>query len=495
MNVKEIFIGVTPRTLRDYIGQQIIATERPHVYMPCIGRFGVALAYMHHGGTAANVMGSDIGIFSSVIGCLSDTTKDIDALGLTFAPEIPPPKPDDPYDIGAVAMLSLKLGQLKATNRYMDSIRRELWVSWDEYKATTRKMLEGITTALAGIRYDIRDMWEVIREAAADPDGVLFVNAPTYKGGYDKMFREEFVSWRGIDAVQFEPGERNRLFREFEQAKCAVFVGLKGSLEGVPSNYRPVLAQPYKIDRTDYIVTNLPDTPAFAIQRLKDSHEGKWPIYTDQEITPASVVSCIPVKADVATYYRNLMTHRLGSTGTWSTYAFLVDGRVFAVTSIKEDGICRGVVANGEVTDYVYEHFGIVKTSRRWPKGLKKLYLWCLTSGTMRDLIVSRLANNINIRGLRAIHTTSFTKGMTEAVRRGISELVSRELQPNGLYRLQYRSMFREDTMADCLTRWLAANSEAEKADGTQNAAPEPPKQRGGNVARRRDRNSTARPE
>ena len=89
-----------------------------------------------------------------------------------------------------------------------------------------------------------------------------------------------------------------------------------------------VFSQPYKIDRTDYIVANYDINRVYAHHKTVSNAHKKFPIYNDEEITEESKISILKVDRDTALYYRDLFVHKLGTTQAQQYYLFLIDGRV-----------------------------------------------------------------------------------------------------------------------------------------------------------------------
>lgn len=76
-----IFLGVVPRGARSYVAQQLLRLGKPF-FNACAGRFSVIEAAVKQGFPSANVHASDIGLFSSLIGYLTDDSKRLEDLGI-----------------------------------------------------------------------------------------------------------------------------------------------------------------------------------------------------------------------------------------------------------------------------------------------------------------------------------------------------------------------------------------------------------------------------
>ena len=76
-----IFLGVVPRAARSYVSQQVVCLGKPF-FNACAGRFSVVEGAVKQGFPTAKVHTSDIGLFSSLIGYLTDDSKRLEDLGI-----------------------------------------------------------------------------------------------------------------------------------------------------------------------------------------------------------------------------------------------------------------------------------------------------------------------------------------------------------------------------------------------------------------------------
>lgn len=445
MSAKQIFQGVTTSPARDYVAQRLLELRPKRIYMPCVGRFAALEAYVNHGGSRDIVYSSDISLFSSVIGYLADPGKDFEELGITISGHFQP-ESSDPLDIATAVMLTLKYNQISPKHKYGQNIRRELRQGISFYYEDTKKQLQTLLQVIGGVKYDIKDVWEVIAEAAEDEEAALFLNVPTYKGGYTKMFANEDLTWNAPSIPEYDPKKYGEMMDMLLNAKCKVLAYVQKTIEHISDEWRVVFSQPYKLDRTDYLVANYEVSDIYAHNKTGANEPRIFPIYNDEEITPESRISVIKVDRDTALYYRDLFVHKLGTTQAEQYYLFLIDGRV--VTAF---GLAMREVLTRK-TQYIGEVFGISKSSKRY-KRLGKLFMLCLTSGDMKRYLMSKVRFGVNEPvGIQTTSITTFEEGKTD---RSVMKLVHREQLKNGNFRLIYRGDFRDDTWAECIKLWL----------------------------------------
>src|ERR1017187_6368088 len=139
-----IFLGVVPRGARSYVAREIVRLDRPLINA-CAGRFSVVAAAIKDGVSPSRVRASDIGLFSSLIGYLSDSSKSIEQLGIRILdPDLEPRDVKDELDFAAHVMLILKLNQMKQTNLRGLYLREELRASWSRYRERVREELSAL---------------------------------------------------------------------------------------------------------------------------------------------------------------------------------------------------------------------------------------------------------------------------------------------------------------------------------------------------------------
>ncbi|PYV29943.1 MAG: hypothetical protein DMG22_21840, partial [Acidobacteria bacterium] len=157
-----LFLGVTPTGARNYVAEKVASIEKPF-FNSCAGRFSVVEAAVKAGVPTQKVFASDIGLFSSIIGFLADPSKKLDDLGIRILdPALEPKGITDELDFAAHVLLILKLNQMKQTNLRGLYLREEVLSSWTRSRQLMREQLEALVQNVAGIHYEIADIWDVI---------------------------------------------------------------------------------------------------------------------------------------------------------------------------------------------------------------------------------------------------------------------------------------------------------------------------------------------
>jgi hypothetical protein len=211
--------------------------------MPCAGRFGSAQAYINHGGVAEKLVTSDICLFSSMLGYLFDESKNVEELQIKNGSPIQPIGSSE-IDIVSAAMLAIKYGQIATSSKYGMNLRKEILLNQEKYLESIKKKISVFTQQMSGCKYDIEDMWDVINAAKNDEKACIFVNVPTYKGGYEKMFANSGISWNEPNISQFNPDLYEEIIKTLSDAKCKAFIYSQKNLDMIPDEWQTVYAQP-----------------------------------------------------------------------------------------------------------------------------------------------------------------------------------------------------------------------------------------------------------
>jgi hypothetical protein len=162
-----LFLGVTPTGARNYVGNTVASLEKPF-FNACAGRFSVVEAAIKAGVPPRNVFASDISLFSSIIGYLADPSKKLNDLRIRILdPALEPRGITDKLEFAAHVMLILKLNQMKQTNLRGLYLREELLSSWNRSREAMRLQLERLVQNIAGIHYEIADIWDVVTRVSS----------------------------------------------------------------------------------------------------------------------------------------------------------------------------------------------------------------------------------------------------------------------------------------------------------------------------------------
>jgi hypothetical protein len=448
-----LFFGVTPTGARNYVADKVVSLEKP-LFNACAGRFSVVEAAIKAGVPPPNVYASDIGLFSSIIGYLADSSRKLDDLGIRILdPALEPKGITDELDFAAHVMLILKLNQMKQTNLRGLYLREELLSCWTRSREAMRQQLETLVQNIAGIHYDIADIWDVVSRVSQE-DVTFYASVPHYARGYTKMFAAPNLKWNEPAIPEFDPKSFPLLLEKLGGARCHAFLCRRCEWEEpIPIYWNKVYGKPDE-KRALWIIANR-SMQAHAENKTGFGDIKKLPIYDDHEITPASKFHVIMVGLPTALYYRDLFVHRLGATTADRGFLLLVDGQVMTAFGIFIQDFLQFR------TQYLPEMFGITRSSRRYHR-LGKLFMLLLTSGEMKKRLCDIM--KLWLHEPAGIQTTSITVHEEGKTDRGALKVISRETLDDRRFRIIYRGDFRDDSFADVVTDWLKKHGERRRA-------------------------------
>ena len=452
----EIFQGVTPKPFRDYLVRLFRETREqyPKLYVPCAGRFTAAELAAYAGYDRANMVCSDISLFSSLLG-YAIAGRPLSELGIEFHDDFLDseltPLLQTERAAGAIcyALRWCQFGE----GKYYEGLIKDQFVTErethiDKFQADVDAMAE----RLAGAQYQVADMWDDIEAYRDDPEAVLFINPPGYAKGYTKMFDTGGrVKWRAPGAVEFDPRTDHRRMYEMVMDRPALVVMYRYQAIEPDMVDHAVFASEYTAERADYILVNRARECPIGFNRRKELQicPSKYPLLPEgHEITEASRIDFVETKKQHALYYRDLFAHKLGVARSEGYFLALIDGYVFSVFGMMFGHVLRGV------SDMVNESFGFSVPNERYRR-LNKLLMMCLVSGSAQKFF--RQCNKLEMSPypINRFQTTCLSDVPELKINRGILKIVGRERMPNGTYKINYNADFNDKDFSDVLATWL----------------------------------------
>ena len=208
-------------------------------------------------------------------------------------PALEPKGIADELDFAAHVMLILKLNQMKQTNLRGLYLREELLSSWVRSRQLMRQQLETLVQNIAGIHYEIADIWDVVSRVSQE-DVTFYASVPHYARGYTKMFAAPNLKWNEPAIPEFDPKTFPVLLEKLGQTNCHAFLCRRCEWnEEIPAPWKKVFGKPDD-HRALWIVANR-SMDARAENTTGFGEIRKLPIYDDHEITPASRLTVIKI--------------------------------------------------------------------------------------------------------------------------------------------------------------------------------------------------------
>jgi hypothetical protein len=345
-----------------------------------------------------------------------------------------------------------------------------------------------VLAKLAGAEYRVQDMWQLLGEwrgvgRAASEGVVVLCNPPRYDGGYEKMFAgvEQVVAWDAPGVAQFGEADYQRLmdwWGEAAEESPLMLVYYATSIAGGGKDpavewgggWRSVFAARPKSAETaaiNWVVASREPRAATSgarvavgLQRqdVEPEVRAKYKLFREGEITAASELRMVTETKAVASYYRDLMTHRLGMINAERYKILLLDGELMGCVGVH----LQNLRSSGTLSGWAKLVFAMSPEHVRY-RLLHKLTLMCVVStwfwqGDVGDMELLP----------HGVQTTMLTRWPEVKTARGIFTLHEREYsQAKMEYRLTYQAKLTERTPAETVCEWLKRyGSEMKRGSG-----------------------------
>lgn len=442
--LNSLFFGIPKSGVRDIAGQIVRETHFDTYIIPCTGRFALADTFASAGLNPEQMLTGDISLFSSVIGYYL-SGKNISDLGITIQGEKIKP------DIEGIAetLYHLKLGSIKPSNYYLEEVLEDLRHGKVRHIEKLTTDLEALKERLTGIKYELKDM-RIMLDEWKDKNVFIFINPPLFSNrDYVTMFNTDIIKWQEPNIAQFDPKiDFAPMMDDLRQTKATVVVYLreKNKDDDLVKGWYSFFANQDTKAEAEYLYSNK-DLEVIQAKRVNVDNPQRAPynILTDKdEITENSELSVVNINHEQAMYYRDLFVHRLGVSQAEISLLLLIDEKIFSV---------RGLMYyRGGGPDYTAtEIFGLIAPNKRY-RHLGRLAMRAITCTDFRDAITPK--NEMFPK--RFITSTTLSKYPEAREDKGILEIYDTELlKKTGLYRLRYKTGFKEKTFKDCLIEWL----------------------------------------
>ncbi|MBI5725029.1 MAG: hypothetical protein HZA50_13795 [Planctomycetes bacterium] len=400
-----MFIGSINRYMRAVLETAGAQWKGLPVYVACSGNFTVERILARCG--AGAIHSNDVSIYSCALGwhltsqAVPYKVKDQAGEFSWLADYLEP----GPATI-ATLLLTGEMLKVSGDNAYARRMREEYRLRWPELHART---VERVSKAVAGIKLssyfagDCRDFL-----TGADRESVCISFPPTYKGGYERLFKK-------LDAVFDWPKPSYQVFspEDFEQFSKTVRSFRHWMISSDAE--QPALAGQHVAT----VQTTLLSKPVFmycdsAPPRLATARQSMssnpWHPRTDEVVEPIQIAR-IDSKTMNAIRSMYLAQH-ITVCDAPRNYAILSAGRIVGAFSFA---LPRGPLP---CDLYLLSDFAVRPSPHR---RLSKLILACVASREVRDDLEQWLCTRIKVIG-----TTAFTDNPVSMKYRGLFDVHSR---------------------------------------------------------------------
>ena len=458
MNPGDMFLGCLGPNEQKFLHQLFKAARQAgytRFIEPCAGTFAMSNLAIDTGYKPNQIETSDVSMMPTILG-YAIMGKPLDDLAIHAKGF----SDDELLDPATALYAQLYLRTVKkGGTEYFHNLLNDLSYNREKYIQQIRDGINRCKARLGGMTYRPLDMFVHIREAMNDEHAIIIANPPTYFSRYEKYYDTAgMMTWNEPQYDMFDPDSgHEKLFGMVKDAKALVLCYQEkpaGEYIGDAVFARAATRK----DMNAYMCANRgEEAEALAsgkkIKRPTEESIEPLPcsiMPTDHEITEASEIQVIKVKAAQTQYYRKLWTHNfVGSSATFN-FAVLIDKMVAGV-------------------------FGMSKTAP------ESLFIWYVMKVPHQTYRLGRLmymlaqnrslcesvVNDFEKERLTSVRTAMLTRYPENKEVRGILKLAERKTDKINGFKLTYEGPIvdgrsEKDTLKDWLRRedqWRAARN------------------------------------
>ncbi|EAQ4377951.1 hypothetical protein E9973_13150 [Salmonella enterica] len=419
-----MFVGSLPKKL---ITQMLTNVQlKPDVYIGCSGSFRIEHAIKNMM-PEKKVYGNDVSLLSCAVGYLL-TGKRMD---VEFTGRLEPLnqlRGDVVANTSAIC-LAVMLSRFKGNNQYSQAHFAHILCNLKEYHSAEKEKLLRYTDGFTLDGFHAGDFHHQI-DAARENGGTLIMFAPTYKGGYENLYKfvNENTKWDSPSYGVWDPENIGDLVLELQDNNQHFVIITDRRLESVEP--RIMFAGGNK---PVYLYAN--DARSSLRRERKKSQPFRYKVITPDAVKADSRVEISPLTSQQLNFLKDVyLAKGINHKNGMINFGVFIDGMLAGafIFSLTQYG------------DKIHSIYMLSDFSTTRLRRISKLIPMLATS---RDVI--NVVNRKYMIDIRSVSTTAFTRNPVSMKYRGIFELVKR-----GEGFLNYESAVREETVQEIYLTW-----------------------------------------
>ena len=431
-----MFIGSVPKEARFLIRELLdpLPRECP-VLVGCSGNFTIDRLAADMG---FPVHANDVSLYSALIADhLMGSARDLTVKEKVFA-DVFDGWPDHPLKSLISVMFTLKVAPFwKRANEYQDRMFRAYMGESKVYFERTLAKLEKNDP----FNFQIRSFFFGDFRDHIQKEGVVCLFAPTYKGGYEKLYQlvDEVFEYEKPNYQLFDPKEAGQLYAAILEEKKAIIYTDKEYPEIADFLSGKV---GYPARRDILIYTNLKSNEkTFLFSSGKHEVGNLELIPYDFGFSPETQITLVLCKAGIIGYYKALFMSARVDYSEKSDFGilFLADGKIFGFASFSK------FLSRGAPFDFLVLQSDFVVNAKT--RKLSKLVISLLQSREVAVLL--RCHYKIHFQGLQ---TSVYTDKPCSMKYRGPFKKVKSLCAPG---KLVYRGLFSKLKILEVYRKWM----------------------------------------
>jgi hypothetical protein len=429
-----MFVGAINQKVRNYLAAQTHVLKEQTVVVGRSGNFTIEKVLAASSQPAA-IHSNDVSLYSCALGTWLAGGR------LPFTVREPDYRWLEPYlsdDLKRLAMLMVLFEMLRYEKQNNPHSCRMWDLHRDAFPDLVAETAERLgKTSLRLTSFYAGDVLEHFQRFA-DQDVIYCCYAPTYAGGYEKMYTrlEEIFAWKAPTYLLLDDARRDALLKMMQEKRYLWFDDHQ--LEGL----KPVLELHTGNRRTVWLYSNVVEQPGLFVGFTPDDLP-PWPVatYDNLTLTPDTVIRLVQIPTTTLRLFKDAylgkdIDHAMGS---WA-FAVLAGDVVIGFLEYRRGNFRRDNM-------YMMADFCVPGTKYR---RLSKLIVMLGCCGQTRA-VLERL---VEYR-LRSVCTTAFTDRPVSMKYRGVMEMEKRGQTEDGQKFLNYGQAFNDLSWQEVMREWL----------------------------------------
>jgi len=422
-----MFVGSVPCSSVEQITRVVPFDEWSEVYIGCSGSFRVDRAIKERY-PKVRVHSNDVSLLSCGLGALAtDATFPLRFRGrLAFVEE----EVGSFFDRVAAVLVALEMARHKGSNAHAAAHFRHYRENFGRYLGSAKETLTRFLDGLAIDTFTPGD-FRAQTAPAAEAGGGIAAFPPTYKGGYERLYRfvEENAEWPAPAYDVWDPGELEAWIAELERLGVRYCVIADRALPGLS----PVTVYRSPSNKPVYAYA---DGAASSVRRKGyRSVPFRYTPVDAAALGPKAEVKIVPAASEHMNFLKDrYLAKGIAHVTGMMNFLVYLDGRLAGGFIFARDKTGR------QDRVYMLSDFALARARR-----LSKLIAMLATCRAVIRAVERKLLIRVD-----RIYTTAFTDRPVSMKYRGIFDLVDRK---PGM--LNYASPIREQTPGDIYRDWF----------------------------------------
>ena len=450
-NANAMFFGGLYAAERPYV-LKLLKACRAHGFTrfvePCSGTLAGCVTAKAAGFEVAEA--SDVILLPSILGN-AVARHDVSRLNFTVNGEVPESAEDALFAIKE-RMMAKNSWNENGSCQYRDFMLRQDAVK-EDFAEFIRNLRDSVPKDFS---YEPMDLFDHIERVKDDPNAVVWLWPPTYKGNYESLYSEsdKIIDWPGEPSYSlWDPKTGyDEVMRRYGDSKCLLIMGEESDRAHGPAVYGRNAGRP---GIYTYIVTNKPDLVksicGMGIYRPNPAKEqgNIWELF-NEDVKPDSKIEVVKLTNEQCRHYKKVLIKRFQQSNTTDGYGMIIDGKLAGVFGYMDVGIKLGGSA------YAMQAYALTVPGHRLAR------LNTMVAAQREQL--ERHYDALTMSQLKGVRSLTITDKPMSMELRGIAKLTGKKKDGKGRNVLVYDMEIGELTLDEVRDQFLGSLNRAGSA-------------------------------